>query len=1001
MKRLFIIGLFFVGILLYAQKTVSGIVTDDFGLASEVEVLNETTGQFTITDETGQYTLSMKDGDSIMFSGSDGEMIILIAGLDDLTEVSLSDAVQIGEVVAIGYGKVDSRDLTGSITKISGEEVADKPSSNPVASLQGKVSGLSIVNSGRIGQQPDVRIRGTSSRYNAQPLYVVNGVFTDNIDFVNPNDIVSMEVLKDPSSLAIFGVAGANGVIIVTTKSADEDKLIFNLNSTIGFKSLVGEPDLANAALFKELYDERLVNEGITPFAHYDIFNGDTNWVDQITNSSRIVQTNNFSVRSASKKNSLYFGIGYREEDGLIVQEKLERINFNLNNEFKLSDNFKIGINLNGEKSKLPNQGSFDTALNATPIVDPVHQDIRKEFNGLYNQLPIEIGGAQIQNPYLRANFIKNKNISDRYRFVGSAFAELKVLKDFTFKSTFLGDYQNIESRSYTPIIDIYVGETDEIVPDNGNQITRVRQQTTNISYFQQDHILSYNKEFGKHEINATAGFTTRLREYESIGGEIQHNPAVGIIPDDPRFWYLGVYPYGDPESETNFSDQYDNATTSFLGRVLYNYRGKYLFSGSYRRDATSQLAPENREQNFWAIGLGWVMSKESFMKGFQPLSFLKLKGSMGQLGNQFTPSGYNYPYYPGVDSGATAIFGENVIPGFIARFEENPNLEWETIKSWEAGLESSWFRNRLRFNGLYYHKKTKDLLVFVDTGVEQFFDNSGEIENKGFEFEASWSDKAGDFNYSISANLTTVDNEVLETREDAAIFAGAASRTITGQPIGSFYGYIVDGIYQTYAQIDALPTSTLGSYAPGDFIYRDVNGDGKITPDDRTNIGNPTPDFMYGFNLNLGYKQIYLNMGFQGVYGNEIYRNWGNGNSFAQFNYRTARADRWTGPGTSNWEPRLYDATEYNRLPSTYMIEDGSYFRIRNIQLGYVFDPFKISGFEINQMKMYINLENVHTFRNNSGFTPEAGGSPVEFGVDNGGYPVPMVSTFGFSITF
>ena len=290
-------------------------------------------------------------------------------------------------------------------------------------------------------------------------------------------------------------------------------------------------------------------------------------------------------------------------------------------------------------------------------------------------------------------------------------------------------------------------------------------------------------------------------------------------------------------------------------------------------------------------------------------------------------------------------------------------------------------------------------------TSFKKFFFIFFEIKNKGFEFQATWEDTIGqDFNYSISGNLTTVDNEVISVFEDGyRIFDGTASVTEAGYPIGYFYGYIVEGLYQTEADIASSPPAVgLGDYGRGDFKYRDVNGDGQITPDDRTMIGNPTPDFMYGFSANVSYKNFYMDIDFQGVYGNEIYRDWGNGSSFAQFNYRQDRAERWTGPGTSNWEPRIYEASGYNRLPSTYMIEDGSYLRIRNLQLGYKFDPINIDKLvTIQQMKLYLNVQNLYTWKWNSGFSPEAGGSPTQFGVDGGGYPVPVISTLGVSLTF
>lgn len=1009
MKAKIILLLFFLfSVSGFAQDlTVSGVVTssEDNMPVPGVNVIVKGTTRGVSTDFDGNYTIEVKTGEVLEFSAVGFKTVAITISNQTTINVTMeTDIASLDEVVVVGYGTARKRDLTGSIVSIKGEEIADKPATNPIASMQGKVSGLTVVNSGQLGQTPDIRIRGTSSRYNVSPLFVVDGIFADNIDFVNPNDIESIEVLKDASSLAIFGVRGANGVIIVTTKQAKLGKFTVNFNSSVGVKNITDAPNLADASLFKELYNEQLANEGAAPFSYYNVFTGDTDWVDRIANRSALIQTNNLSIQNSTEKNKLSFGLGYRLEEGLVKKEELQRITFNLNNEYKLTDDFKMGLTINGLQDKLPNTGSFGSALNATPIVDPIHNDTRPEFNGLYNQLPVEIGGPQIGNPALVAEVTKNKSIAERYRFVGSLFAEVDFLKDFTFKASIYGDYNNFRSRGYIPIIGIYVSETDEIENFNGNQITRVNQSSSVVFNFQQDYLLSFKKEYGKHDVNAVAGFTTTQVHFESISGSVEHDPnsTVGIIPDNERFWYLNVYPYGDPSTRTSNSSQSERATSSFLARGLYNYDGKYLLNTSYRRDATSQLAPSNRAQDFWSVGAGWVVTSEDFMEDDGSLNFLKLKGSIGELGNQALPSGTNYPYYPGVSQDATAVFGNQVIAGFIQKFEENPDLKWETVKMWEVGVESRWFDNRLNFNANYYNRKTEDLLVFVDTGVQTFFDNFGEIENKGFEFEASWDGNFNDdFSYSIGGNVTTINNEVLSTFEDAAIFAnGTASRTITGEPIGHFYGYIVDGVYQSNADIAALPPSALGSYAPGDLKYRDVDGDGEITTKDRTVIGNPTPDFTYGFYTNLKYKNFSLNIDFQGVYGNEIYRNWGNGNSFAQFNYRSERANRWNGSGSSNWEPRLF-STDYNRQPSTYMIEDGSYFRIRNIQLGYTLDGKILEKLKIQQLKLYANVQNLYTWKETSGFTPEAGGSPTSFGVDSGGYPVPVISTLGLSLTF
>ncbi|MBF2709627.1 SusC/RagA family TonB-linked outer membrane protein [Flavobacterium soyangense] len=977
-------------------QVIKGKVSDKNGVgipgAIVVAVDSKTTAD---TDFDGNFTIKAKLGETLKITmlGFDALATKAIAGVMSV-KLQESKDTELKEVVVIGYGTAKKRDLTGTTVRISGKEVADKPNTNPIASLQGKVAGLSVVNSGRIGQEPDIRIRGTISRGQTKPLYVIDGLLNDNIDFVNPNDIETIDVLKDPSSLAVFGVRGANGVIVVTTKQAKRGKFTVNFNSSIGVKNIVDKPKLADASLFKTLYDERLVNEGLPAFSYYDKYTGNTNWIDEISNSGATVQSSNISISNGTDTNKLQLNIGNIVEEGLIKNERLEKTTFNLNDEFNVNNNFKIGTQLNGYKAKLPSEGNFGSALIATPIVSPYNAD------GVYYQLPIQIGGAQIGNPLIPVNEEIKTKINDEYRFVGNAFAELKFLKDFTFRYAFMGDLDVKKGRGYIPLIDVYAAETNQVVPYAGRTLTNVNQYNSNEQKWQQDALLTYQKSFGLHNFTALVGRTVSYQKYENINGSVNgkiNNP----IPNDPRWWYLNVFPFGNSETRISNSEQWDRATTSNLARLLYNYDGKYIFNASFRRDGSSELAPVNRFQNFWSLGGAWEVTKEKFMENQKVFNYLKIKGSYGELGNQYTT--LHYPYLPNYTEGASTVFGNQVVPAYVFSYRADPNLKWESVTSYEGGIEAATLNNRLKFEATYFNKLTKDLLVIVkDQNNEPFYTNAGSIENKGFEFSASWSDKiTDDFKYSISGNLTTLNNKVKSVYTEGYSIYDGPSITRAGDPIGSFYGYVVEGVYQSYADILSSAPSTVGSYGPGDLKYKDVNGDGKITPDDRAIIGNPTPDFTYGFSLNSEYKKFNFGIDFQGVYGNEIYRNWGNGSTFAQFNYRQVREDRWTGAGTSNWEPRIYEGSDYNKLASTYNIEDGSYLRLRNIQLGYTFDTLQIKDFKIQNLKIYVNAQNLHTWKKNSGFAPDAGGSATQFNVDNGGYPLPLVTSVGLSLTF
>ena len=977
-------------------QVIKGKVSDQngMGIPGAFVVVGDS-NVFTYSDFDGSFNINAKVGQILKISLVGFEAVSIAATSEPMAiTMKESKDTALKEVVVIGYGTAKKRDLTGSIVRIDAKQLADKPNANPIVSVQGKVAGLSIVNSGKPGEDPDVRIRGTVSRYQTKPLYVVDGIFCDDIKFMNASDIESMEVLKDPSSLAIFGVRGANGVIIVTSKKAKNGKTTINYNTSVGFKNIEDSPSMTNGDQFKTLFEEQRSNQGLAPYAYYDKFNANTNWINEINNDNAKVITNNLSISNGTEKNKFYMGLGFIEDEGLIDYEKYKKFTFNVNNDTQLSESIKVGVAMNGYQSSLPQLHNFENTLRATPIVSPRNAD------GMYNQLPLEIGAAQIGNPLAEVEGKKYTQLNEESKFIANVFLEIKIIDGLKFRGSYLSDNSYSKGRGYNPVFDVFVSETDQVTSYGGNNLTSVNEFKNNFNKSQQDYNLTYNKTFGKHDFTLLAGYNRLEETFEGMSGTVNQFVGAEPIPNDKRWWYLNVYPYGDPTTRFANSDQWDRASVSYLGRVLYNYDGKYTLNASYRRDGSSELSKENRFQSFWSIGAAWDVAKEDFMKDQKIFNQLKVKGSYGVLGNQF--SSIHYPSYPAYTTGSSAIFGESVVPAYVLAYRNNPNLKWETVTSYEMGIEMKLLENRLSFETAYFDKTTKDLLTFVDLGSEKFYTNAGEIENKGFEFTAAWNDKINDnFSYSISGNATTLTNEVKSVYEPGfQVFEGPSILT-AGSPIGSFYGYVVEGVYQSYADVLNSAPSSLGDYGPGDLKYKDINGDGKINTEDRTEIGNPTPDMMYGFSISATYKQFSLSLDFQGVYGNEIYRDWGNGSTFAQFNYRTERLDRWTGAGTSNWEPRLNDGSGYNKLASTYMIEDGSYLRLRNVQFAYDFGPDLLAKTFIQSLRLYLNAQNPITWAHNSGFTPEAGGSPISFGKDTGGYPLPAVTSIGLNVTF
>ena len=998
LKSLFLlVCLVLSGTTVFAQeKTVTGVVTDSFNeplIGASIVVQGTTNG--VITDLDGKYSIKVTPGATLQFSYVGMEKQSIKVGNQSIINVQLKDDSQmLAETVVIGYGSAKKRDLTGSITNIKGDEIANKPVANPLSALQGKVAGVQVINSGRAGEDPEIRVRGTNSINGYKPLYVVDGLFNDNINFLNPEDIESMEILKDPSSLAIFGVRGANGVIIITTKKAKVGQTRVNINGSFGFKSVPNQIEMVDAAGFKELYNEQLRNEG-NPEFDFTGWNGNTNWQDEIFQTG-FITNNNVSITGASEKHSFYLGAGYAYEQGNIKNEKYSKITLSVSNEYKLTDNFRVGFQFNGARILPADTKTVTTAVRATPVAT-----VFNDQYGLYTTLP-EFQKAQMNNPMVDVDLKANTTRAENYRGSGNVYAEWDFLKHFQFKAMFSMDYASNNSRKFTPIIQVYDASAEGNIVTLGDGKTGVSQAKQTEMKTQSDYLLTYTNTWGDHSLTATAGFTTYYNKLENLGAARAQGVGL-VIPDNPDKWYVSI---GDAGTSTNESTQWERATVSMLGRILYNYKGRYLFNGSFRRDGSSAFSyTGNQWQNFYSVGAGWLISEEEFMKDITWLDMLKLKGSWGTLGNQNLDKAY--PAEPLLSNAYSAVFGtpSAIYPGYQLSYLPNATLRWEKVEAWEVGAEANFFRNRLHLEGVYYKKTTKDLLAEVPgiSGTVPGIGNLGSIENKGIELAINWRDQIGDWNYSIGGNLTTIKNKVLSlVQEGYSIISGDKSQsyTMAGFPIGYFYGYKVEGVYQNQAEIDNSPKNTLATVTPGDLKFVDVDGNGEITPADRTMIGDPTPDVTYGINFSVGYKNWELGVDMMGQAGNEIYRTWDNYN-WSQFNFMKQRLNRWHGEGTSNSQPLLNMKHTINNLNSEYYIEDGSFFRIRNVQLAYNFDKTLLSRIGVQALKLYANIQNLKTWKHNTGYTPELGGTAIAFGVDNGSYPMPVVYTFGFNLTF
>ena len=681
--------------------TISGVVTDKTGetvIGASVRVKGQES-KGSITDINGKYQIVDVASNATLIFSYIGmrEQEIAVNGRSTINVKMEEDSQLIDEVVVVGYGSAKKRDLTGSIVTVKADEIASKPSTNPLASIQGKVAGVQVVNTGRAGQDPEIRVRGTNSINGFKPLYVVDGLFTDNINYLNTADIESMEILKDPSSLAIFGVRGANGVIIITTKRAKIGKTMVNINSSVGWKVIYDRVGVTNAEEFKMLYNEQLISQGSDPY-DYTQWTGNTDWQNEIFQTG-FLTNNNVSITGATDKSKFYLGLGYVMEEGSIKTEKLNKFTVNLNSEYSVTDFLRFGFQLNGVRAKYPDAKGVDGALKAAPIA-PTH-DLE---SGLIHTLP-DFQRAQVWNPLIETELRGAHNKSENYRVAGNVFGEIDILKNLTFKATFSMDYASSQGRSYSPLIYVYNPDV-EGGKERLTERESVNQSKSTSLAAQSDYVLTYLGQFGNHGLTLTAGLTTNYDESSSLSGGRSQLAGYGIlVGDDPDRWWLSTI--DDVSTATNGGSQSDRFTMSYLFRALYNYKNRYLLNASFRRDGSSVFYKTgNTWDNFYSFGAGWVMTEEKFMQNQNVINFLKLKGSWGVLGSQNT--GSSYPAYATIVSSGSAVFGDNIIAGKGPNKLISPTLGWERNYSWEVGFDMHMFNDRLQLSPVIITKQQK-----------------------------------------------------------------------------------------------------------------------------------------------------------------------------------------------------------------------------------------------------------------------------------------------------
>ncbi|MDX1719150.1 MAG: TonB-dependent receptor [Salegentibacter mishustinae] len=978
-------------------KTISGVITDQSEMplpGAEVKVTDKEI--YDVTDFDGNFTLeNVEEGDvvRVTFLGFLPQEFT-VSQNNNYTITLKEDADQLEEVVVIGYGTQEKRDLTGSIASLDAEEIEKTPTANVMQSLQGKVSGVQIVNSGSPGDSPTVRIRGLGTYGEAtNVLYVVDGTLYDNIDFLNTKDIKSVNVLKDASSSAIYGVRAANGVVIIETKSGRKNqKPQFEYDGYTGFQRAQNVVKLANTEQFATMAREsgsapeaQFIENAIQRYGRSRINPNvpavNTDWYKEILRQGLI---QNHSISASGGGESIVYAVGanYTGQEGILdMKNNYERFNIRSKVEIDLTDRLKMGVNsiFSNATKYAPENGAWFRAYFAVPTM-PVIDEMNTEAG------PIRYSNAQLlgyrgtQNPFQDLTYNENR-IKIRKQLT-SAFLQYELIEDkLDFKTTYSHDYSSLEERNVN---------LPYTLGNNVERRSSIRRANNNFSNQYWDNVLTYDDTFGDHDLKVMAGASFRDEASNTFSATGFDITGIGLETS----WYLN---FADPDSFSNNVSEVGRRFygLSYFGRVSYSFKDKYLLYGTFRADGSSKFTLDPWGY-FPSVGLGWVVSEEEFLAENDVLDFFKLRASWGKLGND----------------NVAASAGSNTINVVTAPIGDQPrtgttstsvfsNNTWEVIEEYNFGLNLEAFKRRLSIDADYYIRDTQDAIlpVYIPIVNRSVNRNSGVIRNEGLELVANWNQQVTeDFSFRIGANFTTLKNEALEIEDDRGyIDSGSAEfrqRTIEGGPLLGFYGYERVGVYQNEQEIAADPVAVENNLVPGDLIYRDQNGDGVIDDSDRVILGSFLPKYTFGGNIGVTYKAFDFSVDFYGQTGNKILNRKRGEIIFTQDTNMDAdlAINRWHGEGTSNTYPSSAGLRKaWNQRLSDFWVEDGDFFRIQNIRLAY-----NIVADGLPETRIYFTAEKPFSFFSYNGFNPE-----VSDGVDRQTYPVPAIYTVGVNLKF
>jgi TonB-linked SusC/RagA family outer membrane protein len=1006
------------------QTEVTGIISD--GETGEeipgATILIKGTTSGTISDYDGTYSLAVEnlnDSLEISFIGYE-TMIIPIEGRQ-IIDIALGvNNNQLDEVIVVGYGRQKKKVVTGATARVSAEEITATPILRVEQALQGRTPGVQVTNqSGQPGDEPTVRVRGVGTTGNAKPLYIVDGLPVGGIDYLNPGDIESIDVLKDAASSAIYGARAANGVVLITTKSGKNGKLSLTYDGYYGVQNATNNLEMLNADQYKMIMNEGARNAGLSePFDLLEISRHDTDWQDALFVKDAPMQNHQISVNGGGERSTFASSFSFFSQEGIIGGSKsqFDRITARLNSNHKVNSVFSFGNNLaythlvkRGIGTNQSFNGAYSSALNLDPLTPVFETDEETLANYPFSLEPVvrdqegnaygisEYVGAEVVNPLALLEVDNDETRKDQ--LVGNVYAELEPISNLKLRSSAGIDLAYLLDDGFRPLFFL-----------NGAQLndnkTSVNKRIQRFFTWQWENTLSYEKTFGDHTLGGLVGITATEFNYEDLSGF-----NAGVPVDDPDNVYLNL---ATDTVWTANGGATHSALYSNFGRLNYSYKDKYSLTAIMRRDGSSRFGANNRFGYFPSVGLAWVVSDEHFMEDLSLLNYLKFRASWGVNGNQEIG---DYQFVSTINRDRRYGIGAGSTVGSSPNFLENADIRWEESEQYNVGLDFGLFDNKLQATLDYYIKNTNGLLETIripgHVGNDGPVTNVGSVQNKGIEWSLNWRTVKGDMKYFIGVNGAFNMNEITFIGNNEKVIpgaswalAGAVTRSEEGLPISYFWGYKTDGIFQNQDEIFRhinIDGEVLQPRAvPGDVRFVDVNQDGVINDDDRTQIGNPTPDVTFGFNASVEYKNIDFSFFFQGSLGNDIFN--GTQRQDLRFTNRTtAILDRWTGEGTSTTVPRYTWVDENNnyRVSDLY-IEDGSFVRLKNIQIGYSLPRDMIKKLGAENWRFYISGENMLTFTGYTGVDPEIGSfSSFDIGIDRAIYPQARTVRFGTSVTF